>query len=133
MKWGWLELELVSPSGWGMLFSILLELKTIITHFVFSDCRDKWVWDVGSFDELMVSEARRLIDDISILDGYHSIGWNKYVPRKVNIFYRRCGLNRLPIHMKLVYKGVGAPSLVFFYLQRWYERYISSFQLVPIR
>lgn len=38
--------------------------------------------------------------------------WRTYLPRKVNIFYRRTRLNRLPTRINLDDKGIDIPSIV---------------------
>lgn len=50
-------------------FWMLQDLTTLIFQFVFSECRDKWVWDVGGSVEFVVLKAHTFIDEINMSDG----------------------------------------------------------------
>ncbi|PWA87122.1 RNA-directed DNA polymerase, eukaryota [Artemisia annua] len=60
-----------------------------------------------------VKQARCTIDHHILPIGSTSTLWNRFVPRKVNIFFWRCRLNRLPTRVNLDRKGLDVPSILY--------------------
>nr|GEZ60989.1 RNA-directed DNA polymerase, eukaryota, reverse transcriptase zinc-binding domain protein [Tanacetum cinerariifolium] len=61
-----------------------------------SSYNDGWIWSHGGSDGFSVASARGLIDDVILDVDYVSTRWNRLVPAKVNVFFWRLNLNRIP-------------------------------------
>nr|GEY91355.1 RNA-directed DNA polymerase, eukaryota [Tanacetum cinerariifolium] len=59
-------------------------------------------WD----DLNSVSEVRTILDDIFLSSAADAMRWMKYIPIKINVFYWRARLDRLPTRSNLVRRGV---------------------------
>ncbi|PWA68965.1 reverse transcriptase zinc-binding domain-containing protein [Artemisia annua] len=59
-----------------------------------------------------VKQAHCTIDHHILPIGSTSTLWNRFVPRKVNIFFWRCRLNRLPTRVNSDHKGLDVPSIL---------------------
>ncbi|PWA36364.1 Endonuclease/exonuclease/phosphatase [Artemisia annua] len=73
---------------------------------------DRLIWSEAPDLSFSVKQARCTIDHHILPIGSTSTLWNRFVPRKVNIFFWRCRLNRLPTRVNLDHKGLDVPSIL---------------------
>lgn len=83
-----------------------------ILSSVLSATPDKWSWDLDPSRCFSVKSARTQIDDATLPVGGICTRWNSYGPLKVNILFWRILLQRLPLRMLLVERGVELESFI---------------------
>ncbi|PWA44163.1 RNA-directed DNA polymerase, eukaryota [Artemisia annua] len=87
-----------NPIG-GVESSQFDDMKALISNVKLSDNKDSWKWALNS-TWLSVASARKYVDEYIFQGGLSSARWNKSVPIKVNIFWWRLYLNKLPAMCK---------------------------------
>ncbi|XP_071700221.1 uncharacterized protein [Rutidosis leptorrhynchoides] len=110
-KWGWLtRLRGGTCSELSDLEDRIDTLNSLSTQ------SDSWKWTLHNSGKFSVKILSSLCDQKLLgsnpIQGALSCRWIPYVPKKVNIFIRRLGMNRLPTRCNLVSKGVTLPSLM---------------------
>lgn len=90
----------------GFTLRLRQELSYLILQYIFSDSRDRLIWDLGPGYEFLVFDVRRRINDVSLPYVNLVTKWIKYLPRTVNIFISWCQLNMLPMQRNLASKGI---------------------------
>mgnify|MGYP001599822883 CR=1 FL=1 len=63
-----------------------LELWSILDHFTFSNDIDGWTWDLDDVGLFTVKYTRKYNEDLMLHSKDEPTFWNKFVPKKVNIF-----------------------------------------------
>ncbi|PWA53780.1 reverse transcriptase zinc-binding domain-containing protein [Artemisia annua] len=97
----------------GISSSQLVDLELLLHGFQLSPSTpDRWIWSEAPDLTFSVKQARCTIDHHILPIGSTSTLWNRFVPRKVNIFFWRCRLNRLPTRVNLDHKGLDVPSIL---------------------
>ncbi|GJR73861.1 reverse transcriptase domain, reverse transcriptase zinc-binding domain protein [Tanacetum coccineum] len=91
------------------------DLQNILQNVVLTfDCRDRWRWTLHESGDFTVKELTKLVEE-KILDvnieGDATI-WNKWVPKKVNIFVWRALKGRLPVREELDKRGIDLDTLL---------------------
>ncbi|GJS97287.1 retrovirus-related pol polyprotein from transposon TNT 1-94 [Tanacetum coccineum] len=77
-------------------------------------CRDRWRWALHESGDFTVKELTKLVEE-KILDVNNegdSTIWNKWVPKKVNIFVWRALKGRLPVREELDKRGIDLDTLL---------------------
>ncbi|GJX68444.1 RNA-directed DNA polymerase, eukaryota [Tanacetum coccineum] len=75
-----------------------------------SDFDDTWTWSLGS-PTFTVKSTRDHIDQCTLPGGGFETRWNRYLPKKINIFIWRALRDRLPTRWNLSRKGIDMDSL----------------------
>ncbi|GJW54112.1 RNA-directed DNA polymerase, eukaryota, reverse transcriptase zinc-binding domain protein [Tanacetum coccineum] len=92
----------------GRALDDISSLTSHIGNFTLSDGDDKWVWKDDASGNFKVSNLSVCIQNNLFADSYlelHHI-WNSWIPRKVNLCVWRAFINRLPIRLHLIMRGV---------------------------
>ena len=90
----------------GIENSQLLELEQIISSVSLSTTSDRWSWTLHGLGEFSVKSAREEIDKhVLVVSPSHS-RWSKVLPIKLNIFFWRMLLDRLPTRTNLYNRGI---------------------------
>ncbi|GJU78574.1 reverse transcriptase domain, reverse transcriptase zinc-binding domain protein, partial [Tanacetum coccineum] len=117
---GWINNRWVWEWDWvggirGRVSKKFDDLLGVLQQVVISNnCKDRWKWSLGGDGDFKVKDLSSLIKE-KIL---HSDGggretlWNKFVPKKVNIFVWRALRGRLPVHVELDRRGVDLDSVL---------------------
>ncbi|GKB66831.1 eukaryotic translation initiation factor 3 subunit K, partial [Tanacetum coccineum] len=85
------------------------ELQELLQNVVIKfDCRDRWRWALKEDGNFTVRELTKLMEEktLSIFSGGDSTIWNKWVPKKVNIFAWMALKGRLPVREELDKRGI---------------------------
>ncbi|GKE30007.1 RNA-directed DNA polymerase, eukaryota, reverse transcriptase zinc-binding domain protein [Tanacetum coccineum] len=77
-----------------------------------SQKKDGWIWSHGGSDGFSVASARGSIDDVILDVDYVATRWNRLVPAKVNVFFWRLNLNRIPTRVNLDRRGIDIGSVL---------------------
>ncbi|GJS75871.1 putative RNA-directed DNA polymerase [Tanacetum coccineum] len=91
------------------------ELQELLHNVVIKfDCRDSWRWTLKENGDFAVIELSKLVEEktLSVDSGGESKFWNKWVPKKVNIFVWRALKGRLPVREELDNRGIDLDSLL---------------------
>ncbi|XP_071739242.1 uncharacterized protein [Rutidosis leptorrhynchoides] len=81
---------------------MLLELTD--THLENKD--DAWLWSLAKDGVFSVHVTRDRVDDVLLPSMSPSTSWYKTIPRKVNIYLWRVGLDRLATRLNLSTRGL---------------------------
>ncbi|GKF77917.1 RNA-directed DNA polymerase, eukaryota, partial [Tanacetum coccineum] len=73
---------------------------------------DNFCWSIGSTGLFTVRATRNHIDDLMLLTMDIQTRWYKILPRKVNIFFWRLRLERLPHCLNLSRRGLDITSIM---------------------
>ncbi|GJZ47895.1 putative RNA-directed DNA polymerase, eukaryota, reverse transcriptase zinc-binding domain protein [Tanacetum coccineum] len=78
------------------------------------DCRDRWRWTLHKSGDVIVKELTKLVEEkiLDVNNGGDATIWNKWVPKKVNIFVWRALKGRLPVHEELDKRGIDLDSIL---------------------
>ncbi|GJR58972.1 cycloartenol synthase [Tanacetum coccineum] len=81
---------------------------------VCNDCRDHWKWTLNDDGEFTVKELTKMIEEkiLRVESDSEVTLWNKWVPKKVNIFIWRALKGRLPVREELDKRGIDLDSLL---------------------
>lgn len=86
--------------------SELNELRSYVGAPSLNDAPDIWQWKLnpnGAFD---VKSLRKEIEKATLGTGSQKTRWSKLIPAKINIFFWRASLNRIPCKERLITRGV---------------------------
>ncbi|GJT86836.1 RNA-directed DNA polymerase, eukaryota, reverse transcriptase zinc-binding domain protein [Tanacetum coccineum] len=84
----------------------LNHLLTEISNIKVREGMDKCIWAVSQDDNFTVGSLRCLIDDHTLPSLVSKTTWEKFLPRKVNVFMWRLNLDRLPHRFNLSSRGI---------------------------
>ncbi|GJV35288.1 reverse transcriptase domain, reverse transcriptase zinc-binding domain protein [Tanacetum coccineum] len=75
---------------------------------------DRWRWTLQESGDFTARDLTRLIEEkiINADNGSEATIWNKWVPKKVNIFVWRALKGRLPVHEELDRRGIDLDSIL---------------------
>nr|GFA16724.1 RNA-directed DNA polymerase, eukaryota [Tanacetum cinerariifolium] len=88
----------------------LSTLSNMLATCSLTDTEDTWTWSLGS-PSFTVKSTRDHIDNCTLLDGGLETRWDRYLPKKINIFIWRALRDRLPTMWNLSRKGIDLDSL----------------------
>ncbi|PWA63317.1 Transposon TX1 [Artemisia annua] len=79
-----------------------------------NDCRDRWRWKLNDNGEFTVRGLTALVEEkiLRVENDAQETLWNKWLPKKVNIFVWRALKGRLPVHEEFDKRGVDLDSLL---------------------
>ncbi|GKC82639.1 RNA-directed DNA polymerase, eukaryota [Tanacetum coccineum] len=106
---GW-DLSWSRPITSGTNSQHLSTVLNLLSSFTLSDAEDSWSWSLGS-PSFTVKCTREHIDNNILPDGGMETRWNRYLPKKINIFIWRVLRDRLPTRWNLSHKGIDLDSL----------------------
>ncbi|GKA44149.1 RNA-directed DNA polymerase, eukaryota [Tanacetum coccineum] len=95
----------ISTKFWYDTWAAFLLQNTIL-----NDSDDLWVWYSGN-STFTVKDARGKIDDGFLPDDGLETRWNRFLPKKVNIFIWRTLRDRLPSRWNLSRRGIEVASI----------------------
>ncbi|PWA38060.1 RNA-directed DNA polymerase, eukaryota [Artemisia annua] len=96
---GW-DLVWSRPITSGTNVNHLSALCNMLTTCSLTDSDDTWTWSLGS-PTFTVKSTRDHIDKCTLPDGGFETRWNRYLPKKINIFFWRALCDRLPTRWNL--------------------------------
>nr|GEV64276.1 RNA-directed DNA polymerase, eukaryota, reverse transcriptase zinc-binding domain protein [Tanacetum cinerariifolium] len=104
-------------NGWHIVWSRNVSygntanlLDNLLKNSTLNDSDDAWVWYSGNFS-LTVKDAHGKIDDVYLPDDGSETRWNRFVPKKVNVFIWRALRDHLPTRWNLGRRGVEIASI----------------------
>ncbi|GJV55571.1 RNA-directed DNA polymerase, eukaryota [Tanacetum coccineum] len=71
------------------------QLHALVSSFIFSNSKDRWVWDLNESGDFLVKDVRSMIDDFMLLNDHVATRWIKCIPIKVNVFAWKVRHDRL--------------------------------------
>ncbi|GKB85955.1 hypothetical protein Tco_0958227 [Tanacetum coccineum] len=86
--------------SYGNTANLLDNLLNLLKNSTLNDSDDAWVWYSGN-SSFTVKDARGKIDDVYLPDDGSETRWNRFVPKKVNVFIWRALRDRLPTRWNL--------------------------------
>ncbi|GJV94055.1 RNA-directed DNA polymerase, eukaryota, reverse transcriptase zinc-binding domain protein [Tanacetum coccineum] len=101
--WHWCR-----PIEGGKTSGMLAAMMDDIQNVNLNSESDSWQWLLGKDGVFTVGETRKHIDNV--MDS--SIRWNKFLPRKINVFMWRLSLDRLPHRFNLSRCGFDIDSIL---------------------
>ena len=78
------------------------------------DCRDKWRWKLQEDGKFTVKALAKMVEERMLRfrsDGQETI-WNKWIPKKVNIFVWRALKGKIPDRVELDKRGIDLDSIL---------------------
>ncbi|GKF05521.1 RNA-directed DNA polymerase, eukaryota [Tanacetum coccineum] len=96
----------------GASCSHLSDLEKLLTSVNLTNSPDYWSWNIEGDLCFSVHQACWTIDAHILPTGIFETFWNNFVPRKVNIFFWRCRLDRLPTLSNLDSRGIDVPIVL---------------------
>ncbi|KAJ0911011.1 putative RNA-directed DNA polymerase [Helianthus annuus] len=105
-KWIWAR----EPSS-DQELAELAELNVIISQVNITDSLDTWGWTTEHANEFSVKEIKTMIQNNDTSGNLNRFEWNRWVPRKVNIFGWRMNLDRLPTKAALARRNITMDSV----------------------
>ncbi|GKE83850.1 RNA-directed DNA polymerase, eukaryota [Tanacetum coccineum] len=96
--------------SYGNTANLLDNLLNLLKNSTLNDSDDAWVWYSGN-SSFTVKDARGKIDDVYLPDDGSETRWNRFVPKKVNVFIWRALRDRLPTRWNLSRRGVKIASI----------------------
>ena len=107
-------------NGWAVDWSRLITTGTNANHLItlynqlatcsLNDSEDTWTWSFGT-PTFTVKCTREQIDQCTLPNGGFKTRWNRFLPKKINIFIWRVLRDRLPTRWNLSRKGIDMDSL----------------------
>nr|GEU53261.1 RNA-directed DNA polymerase, eukaryota [Tanacetum cinerariifolium] len=88
----------------------LASLHNTLSAISLNDLEDAWVWSIGTLF-FTVKSARDQIDNGFFPVGGLETRWNRFLPKKINIFIWRTLRDRLPSRWNLSRKGIDVASI----------------------
>ncbi|GKA61897.1 RNA-directed DNA polymerase, eukaryota [Tanacetum coccineum] len=94
----------------GTNANLLAFLHCNLSDSSLNDSEDTWVWSSGN-SLFSVKNARCQIDDGFLPDDGFETRWNRFLPKKINIFIWRTLQDRLPSRWNLSRRGIEVASI----------------------
>ncbi|GJZ10827.1 RNA-directed DNA polymerase, eukaryota, partial [Tanacetum coccineum] len=94
----------------GTNANLLASLHCNLSDISLNDSEDTWVWSSGN-SLFSVKNARCQIDDGFLPDDGFETRWNRFLPKKINIFIWRTLQDRLPSRWNLSRRGIEVASI----------------------
>nr|GFA65069.1 RNA-directed DNA polymerase, eukaryota [Tanacetum cinerariifolium] len=94
----------------GTLLQQLNVISSTLDSVSLSDSEDIWNWSIGS-PSFSVKCAREHVDNCYLPDGGSETIWNRFLPKKINIFIWRALRDRLPTRWNLSRKWIDLDTL----------------------
>nr|GEZ36862.1 RNA-directed DNA polymerase, eukaryota [Tanacetum cinerariifolium] len=107
---GW-NLDWTRPILGGTNSSNASELYAQLTNFSLKDADDEWIWSLRNHS-FSVKSCREHIDLCYLSNDGLETRWNRFLPKKINIFIWRTLRDRIPTRWNLSRKGIEVPSLL---------------------
>ncbi|GJZ84482.1 RNA-directed DNA polymerase, eukaryota, reverse transcriptase zinc-binding domain protein [Tanacetum coccineum] len=106
--------------GWvrnlrGRVCNDFEDLQALLQNVVIKfDCKDHWRWAFQENGVFTVKDLTKLVEEktLSVASGADATIWNKWVPKKVNIFVWRALQGRLLVREELDKRGIDLDSLL---------------------
>ncbi|GKE09180.1 RNA-directed DNA polymerase, eukaryota, reverse transcriptase zinc-binding domain protein, partial [Tanacetum coccineum] len=108
-EWDWVR------SITGRVSKEFEDLLGVLQHVMVSNnCRDRWRWALDNDGDFTVKDLSSLIEEKILRsdNGGQETGWNKLVPKKVNVFVWRDLRGRLPVRVDLDKRGIDLDSVL---------------------
>ncbi|GKC98202.1 RNA-directed DNA polymerase, eukaryota, reverse transcriptase zinc-binding domain protein [Tanacetum coccineum] len=96
----------------GRSSDLLARLMDNLNPITRLEGEDTFCWSIGSTGLFTVRATRNHIDDLMLLTMDIQTRWYKILPRKVNIFFWRLRLERLPHCLNLSRRGLDITSIM---------------------
>ncbi|GJV47498.1 RNA-directed DNA polymerase, eukaryota, reverse transcriptase zinc-binding domain protein [Tanacetum coccineum] len=96
--------------SYGNTANLLDNFLNLLKNSTLNDSDDAWVWYSGN-SSFTVKDARGKIDDVYLPDDGSETRWNRFVPKKVNVFIWRALRDRFPTRWNLSRRGVEIASI----------------------
>ncbi|KAJ0890151.1 putative reverse transcriptase zinc-binding domain-containing protein [Helianthus annuus] len=81
----------------------------MVSSFPFSSEKDKWVWSNGG-KGFSVNAVKIILERAVFCLGSRVCDWVKWIPIKINVFVWRACLNRIPVAVNLIKRGMTMTS-----------------------
>nr|GEU88949.1 retrovirus-related Pol polyprotein from transposon TNT 1-94 [Tanacetum cinerariifolium] len=107
---GW-NLDWTRPILGGTNSSNASELYAHLANFSLKDADDEWIWSLRNHS-FSVKRCREHIDLCYLSNDGLETRWNRFLPKKINIFLWRTLRDRIPTCWNLSRKGIEVPSLL---------------------
>ncbi|GJT18747.1 reverse transcriptase domain, reverse transcriptase zinc-binding domain protein [Tanacetum coccineum] len=99
----------------GRVYKEFEDFQILIQNMVIMfDCRDRWRWTLHKNEDFIVKELKKLMEEniLDVNNGGDATIWNKWVPKKVNIFVWRALKGRLSVREELDKRGIDLDSIL---------------------
>ncbi|GKE84635.1 RNA-directed DNA polymerase, eukaryota, partial [Tanacetum coccineum] len=96
----------------GRSSDLLARLIDDLNQITRLEGEDTFCWNIGSTGLFTVGATRNHIDDLMLPTMDIQTRWYKIIPRKVNIFFWRLRLDRLPHRLNLSRRGLDITSIM---------------------
>ncbi|KAD3640900.1 hypothetical protein E3N88_30123 [Mikania micrantha] len=100
-NWEWKKVTLNST-----LMQERNDLEEMILSYLFKDGSDSWIWRGDATGEFSTKSCRDWINDHRWRSNSDNTLWTNWIPAKVNCFVWRVSLNRVPVKVNLLARGV---------------------------
>ncbi|GKA00426.1 RNA-directed DNA polymerase, eukaryota, reverse transcriptase zinc-binding domain protein [Tanacetum coccineum] len=114
---GW-SLEWSRPISSGTNANNIAALYSQLANYSLNDSEDVWSWSIGK-SSFTVKTTREHIDQRYLPNDGMETRWNRFLPKKINIFIWRVLRDRLPTRWNLSRKGIDVDSLSCPFLMLW--------------
>ncbi|GKA74058.1 reverse transcriptase domain, reverse transcriptase zinc-binding domain protein [Tanacetum coccineum] len=104
-RWEWEWVREIRGRGCKEFDDLMNLLQNVVIH---NDCRDQWKWKLREDGVFTVKDLTKLVEErtLRIENGGQETLWNKWVPKKVNIFVWRVLKGRIPVREELDKRGI---------------------------
>nr|GEZ09505.1 RNA-directed DNA polymerase, eukaryota, reverse transcriptase zinc-binding domain protein [Tanacetum cinerariifolium] len=96
----------------GIELSQFFELVQLLTSVTLSSASDRWSWTLHGLGVFCVKSAKEKIDKHVLVVAPSHTRWSKVLPIKLNIFWWRMLLDRLPTRSNLYNRGIDIPCVM---------------------
>ena len=91
---------------------MLQEMENFLPSNFNADKEDKWIWHFNGNNEFSVASIRKFFDHQLLPSSPHLMTrWNRFVPKKINLFVWRLRRDCLPTSINLFAKGIDVGSI----------------------
>ncbi|GKB87999.1 RNA-directed DNA polymerase, eukaryota [Tanacetum coccineum] len=104
-SWNWSR-----PISGGTLANQLQSLRSLMNNITLNDVDDIWIWSLRK-SPFTVKDTRVHIDQFYLPGAHYATRWNRFLPKKVNIFIWRALRDRLLTRWNLSRRGIDLESL----------------------